>query len=169
LEPVVEREPLPELASLLGEIYEVTGRTEAAERVYDLVRELQEQDANAGSDVDLERALFEADHGGDHKRAALLARAAYSRRPSIEAADALAWVLYQNGEIASAAVYIQEALRLRTRDALLHFHAGMIAYAAGDERMARHHLQEALAINPAFSIRYASQAEALLLELSERP
>ena len=56
----------------------------------------------------------------------------------------------------------RRALRLGTRDAMLHYHAGMIAYALNDRATARHHLSEALRLNPAFSIRYAPQAEALL-------
>jgi lipoprotein NlpI len=58
------------------------------------------------------------------------------------------------------------ALRLGTRDAMLHYHAGMIAYALEGLPLARHHLQQALTINPNFSIRYALQARALLAELN---
>jgi tetratricopeptide (TPR) repeat protein len=94
------------------------------------------------------------------------ARAAYERRPSIYAADALAWALYKNGELAEAKQYSIKALQLNTQDALLHFHAGMIARAAGDAKAAKQHLQMALQINPYFSVRYAPQAKAALKQLN---
>ena len=50
----------------------------------------------------MELALFEADHG-DPARAVAMARAAYSRRPTIHAADAPAWALHRAGHDAAAA------------------------------------------------------------------
>jgi len=162
---VVERLPLPEFVIALGELYEATGQAEEAARQYDLVRVMQKLNASAGVDVDLELALFEVEHGNDPARALQQARAAYERRPNIYAADTLAWALYHNGRYAEARAYSQEALRLGSRDAMLHYHAGMIAYALEDLAAARAYLQEALAINPAFSIRHAPRAQILLAEL----
>lgn len=159
---IVERLPLPEFVIALGELHEVTGREDDARDQYDLVRAIQQLNASAGVDVDLELALFDADQGVDPAGALGRARAAYERRPSIQAADVLAWALYRNGNYAGAWHFSQEALRLGTRDALLHYHAGMIAYALGDQEAARKHLHAALAINPAFSARYAPRAKALL-------
>lgn len=173
---VIERLPLPEFVIALGELYEVTGQAEEATLQYDLVRVMQQLNASAGVDVDLELALFEVDHGADPVRALQQARAAYARRPSIYAADTLAWALYHNGQYDQARAYSLEALRLGSRDAMLHYHAGMIAYALSEMpsgtpegisevqnlAAARAHLQEALSINPAFSVRYAPQAQALL-------
>jgi uncharacterized membrane-anchored protein len=42
------------------------------------------------------------------------------------------------------------ALAQGTQDAMLMYHAGMIARAAGDREAARHYLERALAIAPAF-------------------
>ncbi|MCI0396003.1 MAG: hypothetical protein L0322_13835, partial [Chloroflexi bacterium] len=159
---IVQRLPLPEFAIPLGELYEITGQADQARQQYDLVRAIQQLNAAAGVDVDLELALFDADHGVDPAAALEKARAAYSRRPSIYAADVLAWTLYRNGRYEEAWTYSQQALRLGTRDALLHYHAGMIAQALGRETAAHRHLQEALAINPYFSILYAPQAQAAL-------
>lgn len=160
------RLPLPEYVIALGELYEVTGQPEEAARQYDLVRVMQQLNASAGMDVDLELALFDADHGADPAQAVAQARAAYERRPSIYAADVLAWSLYQNGEYEEAWERSQEALRLGTRDASLHYHAGMIAHALGNMDAARDHLQQALSINPHFSLRYAPQAQTLLDDLA---
>jgi tetratricopeptide (TPR) repeat protein len=164
---IVKTLPLPEFVIALGELYEVDGQPAEARKQYDLVRAMQQLNAGAGMDVDLELALFNADHGADPAQAAQQARAAYARRPSIYGADALAWALYQHGEYAEARRYSQEALRLGTRDAALHYHAGMIAYALNDRAGAREQLRLALAINPHFSIRYAERAKQLLAELDK--
>ena len=94
--------------------------------------------------------------------AVVQARAAYAVRPTIFAADGLAWALYQRGHYAEAWHYSQEALRLGTQDARLHFHAGIIALALGQEARAREHLRTAFAINPDFSVRYAPQLRSVL-------
>lgn len=162
---IVERLPLPEFVISLGELYEVTGQPAEARNQYDLVRAIQQLNAGAGVDVELELALFDLDHGADPGQLLQKVRSSYERRPTIYAADSLAWALYRNGDYAEARRYSQEALRLDTRDAMLHYHAGMIAHALRDTAAARRHLRQALSINPAFSIRYAPQAQALLTKL----
>ncbi len=161
-QPIVQRLPLPEFVIQLGELYEVTGGIEQAEQQYELVRAIQQLNAASGVDVDLELALFDADRGMNPMAALEKARAAYSRRPHIYAADVLAWTLYLNGRYDEPWIYSQEALRLGTQDALLHYHAGIIAQALGEETAARQHLQQALEINPYFSIMYAPQAREAL-------
>jgi tetratricopeptide (TPR) repeat protein len=156
---ITERLPLPEFIIALGELYEATGQTDAARQQYDLVGVIQQLNAAAGMNVDLEMALFTASHGNDPAAAVQQARAAYAERPTIYAADTLAWALYQQGEYAEAWQLSQEALRLGTKDALLHFHAGMIAAKVGDKEAARTHLNTALAINPHFSPLYALVAQ----------
>jgi tetratricopeptide (TPR) repeat protein len=169
----IKRLPLPEFVIALGELYDAAGRPADARRQYDLVRAMQQLNAGAGMDVGLELALFDADHplgedgavGADPAATVELARAAYARRPSIYAADALAWALYTAGDYTTARRYSQEALRLGTRDAALHHHAGMIAFAMGDRAMARAELEQALAINPYFSARHAPTAQVTLNKL----
>jgi len=163
--PIVERLPLPEFVILLGELYEVIGQRDAAAQQYDLVRVIQQLYASGGVDVDLELALFDANRG--HEPAATLARArrAFARRPGIYAADVLAWALYQTGDYQEAQTYSQQALRLGTQDALLFFHAGMIANRLGETAQARQYLERALMINPHFSILYADHARQVLEEL----
>jgi tetratricopeptide (TPR) repeat protein len=158
---VSERLPLPEFVIALGELYEVTHRPGDAKAQYDLVRVMQQLNAGAGVDVDLELALFDAEHGADPAKALERARAAYERRPSIYAADALAWALYKNGAYDEARRYSQESLRLGTRDAALHYRVAMIAKALGDTEAAQQHAQQALEINPFFSVRHAPEMRAL--------
>lgn len=148
---LTKRLPLPQFVIALGELYEATGGIAAAQEQYDLVAVMQQLNAASGMNVDLEMALFNANHGTDHAAIVEEVRAAYAYRPTIYAADALAWSLYQNGDYEKAWHYSQEAVRLGTQDATLHFHAGMIAAARQDHRAAREHLAHALAINPHFS------------------
>lgn len=160
---LTERLPLPEFLVALGDLYTLNGDTVNAQRQYEMVRVVQKLNTATGMDVDLELALFEADHG-DPQQALVMARSVYSRRPTIFAADALAWALYNNDLLDEAAAYSQQALRLGTRSALFHYHAGMIALAAGERAGARQHLQTALSINPHFSLLHAPQADQALAE-----
>jgi tetratricopeptide (TPR) repeat protein len=164
---IVKRLPQPEFVIALGDLYEATGKPAEAQKQYDLVRAIQQLNASAGMDVDMELALFDADHGADPQAALARARSAYTRRPSIYGADVLAWALYRAGDYAEAQRYATEALRLNTRDALLRYHAGMIAEALGDRAKAREDLEQALAINPHFSVRHAPIARATLAEIRD--
>jgi tetratricopeptide (TPR) repeat protein len=76
------------------------------------------------------------------------ARKDFASRQSVQAADALAWALYKNGEVAEAAEYASRALRTGIKDAHLLFHIGMIRFAAGDLAGGRAAMQEAVAVNP---------------------
>jgi len=89
-------------------------------------------------------------------------------RPSIFAADVLAWTLYKSKHDAEAAHAIQQALRLGTKNALMHYHAGMIYNRLGDSEKAGAHLRMAMSINPHFSVRYEPTARQLLVELQPR-
>jgi len=164
---IIKTLPLPEFVIALGEAYEANGQPNQAKQQYDLVRAMQQLNASAGMDVDMELALFDADHGADPAQAVVRARASYARRPSIYGAEALAWALYQHGEYTEAARYSQLALRLGTRDAAMHYRASMIALALNDRPNAREQLRQALTINPYFSVRYGEPARQKLAELDK--
>jgi tetratricopeptide (TPR) repeat protein len=134
------------------------GESEKAEEQYDLVRSIDKLLRANGVDTDLEIALFYADHDIDLQTSLEKARAAYDARPSIHAADALAWTLYKTGNYKEAREYSSEALRLETRDPLKLFHAGMISKALGEKEQARTFLQQAVDLNPRFSLLYADEA-----------
>jgi tetratricopeptide (TPR) repeat protein len=162
---ILARLPLPEFAIALGELLESTGDLQGAQEQYELVEVMQTLNAAAGMNVDLEMALFGSDHGADKEAALAQANAAYAERQTIYAADVLAWALYSNGRADEASVYMEEAMRLGTRDARLFYHAGMIALAQGKTADARENLQTALAINPYFSPLYAAKATETLATL----
>lgn len=164
----IARMPLPEFVIGLGELYETTGHPAEAKQQYDLVRAMQQLNLRAGVDVDMELALFDADHGGDATATVSRARAALARRPSVYAADALAWALYNDKRYAEARPFAASALRLGTRDASLLYHAGMIAFGCGDAASARRYLSDALALNPHFSVRAAPIAKRTLAGIEKR-
>lgn len=157
--------PLPQFVIALGDISAAAGRVEEAARQYDLVQVEQELYAANGVDIDAEIALFDADHDRNLPEAVERARASFARRPSITVADILAWTLYKSGDEAAAQDAMNQALRIGTRNALMYYHAGMIAYRSGHDDAAVDYLDKAVALNPHFSLLYADQARSLLAEL----
>jgi len=150
---------------MLGDVYGSAGDRAAADRQYELARAIAKLYVANGANTDLETALFDADHGFELTSALERARAEYRRRQSVHVADALAWTLYANGRYESARRYSREALRLGTRSALFHFHAGMIALEVGRKGRARHHLSVAMDINPYFSVLHSPTAAQVLSTL----
>lgn len=157
--------PLPEFVITLGNLYQANGQTDAAQKQYDLVGAIEQLYTSNGVDMDMEIALFSADQNKDLAANAERASEAYANRPSIHAADVLAWALYKTGNYEEAKIYSEEALQLGTKDALKLFHAGMIAYRLGENAQAQEYLEQALAINPYFSILYSDEARTTLESL----
>jgi tetratricopeptide (TPR) repeat protein len=160
LEDVTTTVPLPGALILLGELQDVAGRGEDATAKYELVRTVTRLQEAEGADVDLELALVETDHG-DPALGLSLAQTAYANRPTIFAADAVAWALRGTGDAAGAVSFVNEALRLGTLDPQLHFHAATILADVGDVERAAGHLRTALELNPWFSFAHHDEATAL--------
>ncbi len=158
--------PLPEYVIALGDVQEAAGLTEDARRSFALARAEIQLFGASGVVVDLDLALFEADHG-DPSRAFELAQAAYDAAPTIRAADALAWALHRLGRDDEAKPFADEAIRLGSRDPLLRYHAGAVAAALGDVASARRHLDFALATDPGFSATGVAEARRLVAALPE--
>jgi tetratricopeptide (TPR) repeat protein len=166
---LVQRYPLPEYVIALGDLYTVTGKPELAARQYALVHTEERLLQANGVNVDLEIALFDADHGSNVADGLARARAEWKRRQSIHVADAVAWTLYASGRYPEALTYANRALELGTRSALFHFHRGMIERALGRMAAARRDLSAALDINPHFSILWSRQPARILSSLGGQP
>jgi tetratricopeptide (TPR) repeat protein len=91
-----------------------------------------------------------------------LAVKAYETRRDIYGADAVAWTALKAGRVPEAQAAVQAALGLGTRDARLYYHAGMVAWAAGNKGAARASLQRALKLNPQFDPLQAAVARQVL-------
>ncbi len=162
---VTARVPQPGYLLEYGDLLAATGDQAGARAQYALVDAEQRLSAAQGVDVDLELALFDADHGRP-AQALSAAKATWAKRRSILAADALGWALHANGRDAEALGYARQAVRLGTRSALLRYHLGAIEAALGQRDAARRDLGTALALNPYFSVRHAPAARAALAGLS---
>jgi tetratricopeptide (TPR) repeat protein len=143
---VVTRLPLPEYVVELAELYESLGRDEEARQQYAVAEASAALARENGVGVDLEVALFEADHGSP-VAAVAAARAEWEVRQSVHTADALGWALHAAGRDREALTYVRQATRLGTRDARMLFHHGAVAAALGLDGEARSHLEAALAVD----------------------
>jgi len=162
---VLARYPLPAYVIGLGDVYRASGRPAAARREYSLVRAEERLYIANGVNVDIELALFEADHGGDPGHALALARSVARVQRSVTVQDALGWTLYRAGRLPAALAAANRALALGTKDASFLYHRGVIERALGMRGRARADLRRALAINPRFSLLYVPVAHRLLAEL----
>jgi tetratricopeptide (TPR) repeat protein len=158
--------PLPEYVIALGEVDEALGDPTAGAKSYALARAEIQLFQASGVMVDVDLALFEADHG-DPSRSLELATAGYALTPTTRAADALAWALHRLGRDEDAAVRSKEALRLGSKDPLLRYHAGAIEAALGQKAAARRDLEMALATDPGFSAIGAAEARRILATLDD--
>jgi tetratricopeptide (TPR) repeat protein len=111
-----EAMPVPEFIIALGDIYQAAGQDQAAQAQRELLEVIRKLYQANGVDMDLEIALFYADHEFDLESTVAQARKAYERRPGIYAADVLAWALYKAGHYEEARSYAEQALRLGTKE-----------------------------------------------------
>ncbi|MFI6205313.1 tetratricopeptide repeat protein [Streptomyces sp. NPDC051041] len=164
------RQPCPEYALELGELYESLGLAQAARVQYDLLRERVRQAAAGGVDGELVLGRFEADHA-DPRAAVRRLRAEWRRQPGTAVADALGWALHRAGRDEEALRFARIATDRvhggEVRSALYSYHRGVIERALERYGPARRQLQEALRINPYFSPVYAPAARAALAALGE--
>ncbi len=156
--------PLPEYVLALADAQSAAGLKEAAMRNEKLARAEIQLFQASGVVVDVDLALFEADHG-DPAQALKYAEAGYGATPTVRAADALAWAFHRLGRDAEAKGRSDEALRLGSRDPLLRYHAGAIAAALGDVKTARADLTLALSTDPGFSATGAAEARRIIAAL----
>jgi tetratricopeptide (TPR) repeat protein len=162
---VVAVHPLPEYVMALGDLYTVAGDKAAAAEQFELVRAEEQLFRANGVNVDLEFALFHADHGVGLEAGLAAASAEWKRRHSVHVADALGWALHALGRDRQALSYANRALALGSQNALFFFHRGMIERALGQAEAARRDLRRALSTNPHFSILWSGRAAALLHDL----
>ena len=76
-----------------------------------------------------------------------------------------AYALSATGKHEQGLKTIEDAMRLGTPDARLHFFRGLIHHAMGDKTQAAAQLNKAMILNPAFNPVLAARAKAILAEL----
>ncbi|WP_406216590.1 tetratricopeptide repeat protein [Streptomyces canus] len=166
------KQPLPQYALELGELYESLGLGQAARVQYDLLLARVRSAAVSGADEELVLGQFEADHG-DPASAVRRLGAEWRRQPGIAVADALGWALHRTGEDRDALRYARIATDKAhgggVRSALYAYHLGMIERELEQHAPARRHLEEALRINPYFSPSRVRAAREALAALGDVP
>ncbi|MFF1547338.1 tetratricopeptide repeat protein [Streptomyces sp. NPDC058291] len=166
------KQPSPQYALELGELYESLGLAQAARVSYDQVRALVRQEAAGGVDGELVLGRLEADHG-DAALAVRRLRAEWHRQPAIAVTDALGWALHRAGQdeeaLPFAAIATDRVHGGAMRSAPYVYHLAMIERKLGREEPARRHLREALQINPYFSPLLGPVARAAAAQLGDEP
>lgn len=156
------RVPTTEVVIALGDVYAKTGNAEKAAEQYKLAEFIEQKLGN----LDQRRlALMWADQDTKLDEALAIATREHAARKDIYTADIYAWCLYKKGDYQAAKTAIKEAMRLKTKDALFFYHAGMIEKGLGNTKAAKELLQKALQTNPTFDVLQAEKAQAALTEL----
>ncbi|HEX6371925.1 MAG TPA: tetratricopeptide repeat protein [Longimicrobium sp.] len=148
--------------ALMGDAHAALGDEAKAERMYAAV-----EAGYAGNPEPYARqwTQFRLDHRRSLAPTRALLEDEARGRPDVLGADMLAWARYLTGDLRGAREASRRALRMGTRDASFHFHAGMIEKALGNVEGARARLRTALEINPHFHPAFARQARAALREM----
>jgi len=102
------------------------------------------------------------DHGEQLSEVLRRVRHELRQRRDVYGHDLEGWALHALGRTAEASRAMEQATRLGTEDALIWYHAGVVAAAAGDSALARERLSRAIALNPSFGTAHVSRARALL-------
>ncbi len=161
---VLENAPNHDALVALGDLRAAKGESEAAETYYAQVVSLDALQTASAGHSHLALAKFYADHDRQPVEALRLAEARKLTQ-NVHEADTLAWVYFKNGDVTRATEAMTRALRYKTPDAEIHYHAGMIAAATGDAAAAQQHLRQALRLNPRFSVLQTPHAVKALEQL----
>ena len=157
--------PQPEYLAGLGDLYQSSGQPALADLQYRTVRAIARLQALQPKVYNRQLILFDANHGEDLAGAVALAESELAVRKDIYGWDAYAWTLMAAGRADDADAAMVHALALGTHDAVLLYHAGMIAHGVGDEARARILLEGALKLNPGFDPLQAARAQRVLATL----
>lgn len=157
-----EHVPLTETVIQLGDLYTKTGDTDKAKKQYELAEAIEKDLGN----IDRRRlALLWADHDINLDEALNIAKTEHANRKDIYTADVYAWTLYKKGNFEEAKKIVDEALRLKSKDAQIFYHAGMIEKELGNKKAAKEYLQRSLDTNPHFDVLQTEKAKFALNEL----
>jgi tetratricopeptide (TPR) repeat protein len=159
LERRLSENPLPDDFALAGDVFAALGQPDAAERHYRLAEAAWRSDVPEPARL----ARFMAERHRRLDEALDLAEATFAERRDIYTADALAWTLFQQGQVDRAEVVMAEALRTGTADRVTLYHAAAIAHAKGDITRARTLARRAVTDAPGFDL-IAGPAAARLIE-----
>jgi tetratricopeptide (TPR) repeat protein len=157
--------PQPDFLAALGDLYIANGQPGQAELQYEVVDYIGRLASPNQQVYNRQLANFYSDHDMKLDQALELSLAELDSRKDVYGYDAAAWAYYKNSNYKDAQTMMDLALALGTRDARLYYHAGMIAFALHDNEKAGQYLDQAMTINPHFSILQAGEAQNTLTSL----
>jgi tetratricopeptide (TPR) repeat protein len=134
LDEALTRFPLPEIATLIGDIYEKNGDKEKSEIYYRIVEIGYESIRQAGTNTDLELSQFLLERKRDLEKALQLAKKAYEDRPNIFTAGNLARGYYLKGEFKLAEKFSTESQTTGSKNSELMYHYQMIMWTAHKQK-----------------------------------
>ena len=158
--------PVLDNVALLADYYDLAGKKKQAEEQWKLVEFIDRLGQVNKEIYNRNLALVYANHDLRPEKALQLALRELEVRGDLYTWDAVAWAYYKNKRYAEAEQAIEKALKLGTPDPMLHYHAGMIARAAGRSDEAKKQLARALELNPRFDARQSRAARSALEELT---
>ncbi|AFZ22816.1 hypothetical protein Cylst_0472 [Cylindrospermum stagnale PCC 7417] len=161
----VELMPLVETLSYKADAQLALGDQEGAAETEDLIGVVAYLSKVKGI-YDRALAVYYTEHGIHLPEALEIARREVAVRDDIFAEDTLAWAAAANGQWQEAQQAAQRATRFGTEDALLQFHAGMIALHLDNREEAIRRLTSAVSLNPQFHHSYADEARQVLANLA---
>ncbi|MBE9004050.1 tetratricopeptide repeat protein [Fortiea sp. LEGE XX443] len=160
----VEMMPLVETLGYKADAQRALGDREGAEQTEDLIGVVAYLSKVKGI-YDRALAVYYTEHGIHLPEALKIARSEVAVRDDIYAEDTLAWAAAASGQWQEAQQAAQRATRYGTEDALLQFHAGMIALHFNKREEAIQRLTQAVNLNPQFHHKYADEARQVLANL----
>ena len=156
----------PAILGVVGDAYAAVGDTGKAEEYY---HTMEVTVLHQPGPFHRAWSLFLLDHDRQVTQVLAKVREELRTRTDIYGYDLLAWALHKSGRHREAGAAMAHALALGTRDAMLFYHAGMIARALGDNAAARAHLQAAFDANPYWSPLQPEHARLVLDSIRTRP
>jgi len=156
--------PYPETLGYEADAQRALGQTAAAAQTDDLIAAV-ERLGDAYHITDRLTAVYYSEHGTHLADAYAIARTELRSRDDVLTEDTLAWAAAMDGRWDDARVAIAKAQRWHTQNALIDYHAGVIAQHFGKSTEAKADFTDALGLNPSFHPAYADDARRRLASL----
>ncbi len=156
--------PYPETLGYEADAQRRLGRTDAARQTDDVIAAV-ERLGDAQHITDRLTAIYYSEHGLHLGEAYAIAKHELTSRDDVFSEDTLAWAAAMDGRWNEARVAIAKAQRWKTQNALIDYHAGVIALHFGHRDVAKADFSGALALNPWFHPFYADDARKQLATL----
>jgi tetratricopeptide (TPR) repeat protein len=150
----------------LADLYQGMGQKDEAAQLEKKALDAFALHEKDGWNIDREYAAFCLNHNINIPEAKERAERQYKIRPAnIDVLDTYAWALYKSGSASDAIPFMEQALRMKTINPNLHYHAGMIYAKAGNNDKAASELKLALSENQYLMPLTVDDAKSTLLKL----